>query len=457
MTLRTRLAATVGVVIVLGGLVSGAINARVARESAMSRIDSVLVDALGQVRRDPDRDTSVLVQFADSSPIPISATLYFTDDDPIALVEGVDGDTKVVIPALSASEATKTMEESRTFDGSVLARSLGLGDGEWVTVAASTRDIDDQFRGSLVRSLQVSLAVALATVLVVWWLIRRSLRPVAVLTEDASRIAGGNLDVTLPVVDGRNEIARLTGALASMVGSLREAVAVTAESERDMREFLGDASHELRTPLTVIRGYVDILASGRELTDDQRERAMRRLVGESARMTGIIDDLLLLAELGETPAVTSAEVELGRLVDDHARDLIAQNPDRPVEMDVRQDMVIRGDAAHLQRMLANVFANIVRHTPETARVEVSLSGGTGHAVLVVDDAGPGLSPELYGRPTAGFQRFDKARSTEGGGFGLGLSIIASVVNAHGGTFEMTPSPLGGLRTRIVLPNGRRDA
>ena len=442
---------TLGVVIMLGGLVTGSITARVARDAATSRINSVLEDALERVRRDPDRDTSVLVQFADSSPIPISATLFFSDDDPIPLVESLDGDSRVVVPSLSTAQVETATEGGLGLGGSLLVRSLEVGDGEWVTVAASTREVDDIFRDSLVRSLQVSLAVAFATVIVVWWLIRRSLRPVAALTEDAARIAAGDLDVALPEIEGRNEIARLTGALGSMVGSLRQAVAVTAESEQGMREFLGDASHELRTPLTVIRGYIDILASGQPLTDDQHERAMRRLVGESQRMAGIIDDLLLLAEVGEIPAPMDDDVEMSRLVDDHARDLTVQQPGRPVDLFIEPGVVIRGDANHLQRVLANVFGNIARHTPETAAVTVTLERGKSTVLLVVDDAGPGLSSELYGRPTTGFQRFDRARSAEGGGFGLGLSIIASVVNSHGGTFEMVPSPLGGVQTRISIP------
>lgn len=451
MTLRTRLALTVGVVIVVGGLVTGASNARVAREESFSRVAAVLNDALKLVDRDPDKDTSVLVQFADSSPLPISATLFVTDDDPISLVSGVDGDTPVVIPRLTGEQINDTTEGTRSLTGSLLAKSMEVGEGEWVTVAASTRDIEDRYRSSLVRSLQVSLAVALATLVAAWWLIRRSLRPVAALTADASRISAGNLDVALPMVHGRNEIAQLSGALGSMVESLRNSLTVTAQSEQQMREFLGDASHELRTPLTVIRGYIDILDSGKELSAEQHERAMRRLVGESQRMAGIIDDLLLLAELGEVPLAVDGGVEMSRLVDDHARDLMAQQPERPFGMNVQPGMVVRGDTGQLQRVLANVFANIARHTPGTARVEVSLVADGDHVVLVVDDAGPGLSAEMYGRPTTGFQRFDRGRSADGGGFGLGLSIIASVVNAHRGVFEMSPSPLGGLRSRISLP------
>ena len=451
MTLRTRLAAIAGVVIVCGGLIIGATTARVVRDDSMAAVSSILLDALEYVAADPGRDTSRIVQFADTSPTPLSATLFFDDDEPISLVDGMDGRIAVRIPDLSPEQIDSTLDRARGFPGSILVRSLKVGEGEWLSVASSTRDIEVRFRESLYRSLAISLAIALFLVALVWWLIRRTLRPVVALTDDASRIAAGNLDVALPVAKGRDEIGQLTRALSSMVASLRDALTVTARSEAGMREFLGDASHELRTPLTVIRGYIDILDSGKELSPDQRERAMRRLVGESQRMSQTIDDLLLLSELGELTHAHDESVDLGRIIDDHVHDVMVTQPGRRVLLSRAGESIVKGDAAHLARLASNIFGNIMRHTPPDAEVRVEVVSNSDRMVVTVDDAGPGLSAEMYRRSTEGFQRFDKGRSPEGGGFGLGLSIISSVVNEHGGTLEMSPSPLGGLRTRIDLP------
>jgi signal transduction histidine kinase len=97
-----------------------------------------------------------------------------------------------------------------------------------------------------------------------------------------------------------------------------------------------------------------------------------------------------------------------------------------------------------------VLSNISRHTPGDAEVDVVVSKIDGQAILVFDDAGPGLSAELYARTREGFQRFDRAHSKTGGGFGLGLSILSSIVQCHGGSLSLSPSPLGGLRTQITL-------
>lgn len=218
-----------------------------------------------------------------------------------------------------------------------------------------------------------------------------------------------------------------------------------------MRAFLGDASHELRTPLTVIRGYIDILDSGKELSVDQRERAMRRLVGESQRMSQTIDDLLLLSELGELTHARDEQVDVGRMFEDHVHDVMVAQPGRSVSLSRSENSIITGNSAHLARLASNIFGNIMRHTPPDSDVRVEVVADDQRVVVTVDDAGPGLSAEMYRRSTEGFQRFDKGRSPEGGGFGLGLSIISSVINEHGGTLEMSPSPLGGLRTRVDLP------
>jgi signal transduction histidine kinase len=207
----------------------------------------------------------------------------------------------------------------------------------------------------------------------------------------------------------------------------------------------------LRTPLTVIRGYIEILNSGQELSEEQRERAMSRLVSESQRMSQTINDLLLLAELGEVRHQMSEVVDLSLLVSNHVRDFSEQQKNRIVKSMIASDVSIVGNSEQLSRMISNVISNISRHTAADAEVDVVLAQVDGKVALVFDDAGPGLSAELYARTKEGFQRFDRAHSKTGGGFGLGLSILSSIVQHHGGTLLLSPSPLGGLRTHITLP------
>ncbi|MEY3581828.1 MAG: hypothetical protein RLZ02_781 [Actinomycetota bacterium] len=456
MKLRTRLALLVGAVFVIGGGVIGGSSALIARQEAIDTLDGVLGDAISSVKNDPAQDVSAVLAIADSSPVPISAMLFFDDSEPVVLVESRDGTEVIKLPILSIAEVTQAAEDPMTKSGEVKLRieAYSTGNGEWLVVGTSLSSINNQFGKSLMRSIQLSLLIALFMVVFVYLLIRRALLPIARVTRDAQRIAEGDLDQELAPAVGSSEIRQLSTSLHAMVNSLRSAVETRARSEALMREFLGDASHELRTPLTVIRGYIEILNSGQELSEEQRERAMSRLVGESQRMSQTINDLLLLAELGEVQHEMSETVDLSSLVANHLRDFSDQHNNRTVKSAIAKDVIVTGNSEQLSRMISNVLSNISRHTPGEAEVDVVVSRIDGQAILVFDDAGPGLSAELYARTREGFQRFDRAHSKTGGGFGLGLSILSSIVQRHDGTLSMSVSPLGGLRTQISLKLAR---
>ena len=454
MKLRTRLALLVGAVFVVGGGAIGGSSALIARQEAIDALDGVLSDAIASVRNDPAQDVSAVIEIADSSPVPISALLFFDDSEPVILVESRDGSEIVRFPALSVAEVTRAAEESmnKSAETELRIAAYSTGNGEWLVVGSSMTSISNQFHKSLIRSVQLSLVIALFMVVLVYWLIRRALLPIARVTRDAQGIAEGDLDRELAPAVGSSEIGQLSTSLHAMVNSLRSAVETTTRSESLMREFLGDASHELRTPLTVIRGYIEILNSGQELSEEQRERAMSRLVSESQRMSQTINDLLLLAELGEVRHQMSEVVDLSLLVSNHVRDFSEQQKNRIVKSTIASDVKVEGSSEQLSRMISNVISNISHHTPGDAEVDVVVSTIDGEMNLVFDDAGPGLSAEMYTRTREGFQRFDRAHSKTGGGFGLGLSILSSIVQRHGGSLSLSPSPLGGLRTHITLPN-----
>jgi two-component system OmpR family sensor kinase len=452
MKLRTQLALIVGVVFVVGGGIIGGSSALIARQEAVDAMDVVLGDAISSVRNEPSQDVSAVLAFAETSPVPISAMIFFDDSEPVVLAEARDGDESVMFPNLSIAEVSQAAENPVDKSGVVQLRivAYSTGNGEWLVVGSSKSSINNQFSKSLVRSLQISLLVAAFMVILVYWLIRRALLPIARVTGDARAISEGDLDRAIVPVAGNSEIGQLSTSLQEMVNSLRLAVEKTARSEELMREFLGDASHELRTPLTVIRGYVEILNSGQDLSDEQHERAMSRLLSESERMAKTINDLLLLAELGEVRHEMSDLVDISMLVANHVRDFSEQNTSRKVKSTIASDLKIVGNSEQLSRMISNVISNISRHTSDDVEVEVVLMEVDGKAILMFDDAGPGLSAELYARTKEGFQRFDRAHSKTGGGFGLGLSILSSIVRRHGGTLSLSPSPLGGLRTHITL-------
>jgi len=446
--LAGRISAGVALLLLASGGSIGALAAAIARSEGIASIDARLDDAVSAVAV-ADDPVSALLERADRSAGPSLAWLYFDDADPIALVESASpSDTAT---ALAVGEVDAASRSSVDAGDGLRIRSVSLGDGEWLVVAESRTREDQQFVRAVRASVAAALAVALVAAAIARVLVRRTLEPVRRATESASRIASGELDAPLPV-GGAAEIGELAAALARMVEALRAASDAHRESERRMREFLGDASHELRTPMTVITGYVDVLAGERPVDESQRARALARLRTEASRMEGIIRDLLMLAEMDAVRVSLDDLVDLGELTAEHVGDLMDQQPDRPVTL-ACSAVTVLGSRPHLARLLANLASNIQRHTDVTAAVTVTVVRELGDAVLTIDDAGPGLPVAMYERAATGFERFDRSRSTGAGGFGLGLGMVAAVVRLHGGSLTLSRSPLGGLRTVVRIPVG----
>jgi two-component system OmpR family sensor kinase len=217
-----------------------------------------------------------------------------------------------------------------------------------------------------------------------------------------------------------------------------------------MQKFLGDASHELRTPLTVIKGYNEMLSKGQLSEVADQTRAFSRVSSEIERMERLIHDLLLLAELGESRPTTFEEIDLTDLLQAHANDFALFNKDRKLEISLEESCTVNGSREHLNRLIQNCFSNIVRHTPPGTPVSISLSSKGKKIILVIEDGGPGLPESAYRSEILAMNRFDPSRSRDSGGSGLGMSIIAAIVQEHNGEMELRKSDLGGLAVVVEL-------
>ena len=227
------------------------------------------------------------------------------------------------------------------------------------------------------------------------------------------------------------------------------ALAIERAQREKMQEFLGDAAHELRTPLTVVKGYAELLKN-RALDSERETLAFERLNIEIQRMESLIADLLILAELGEQGPTEFSEVNLSELVSENARDFEVIAPQHHLELDLEAGVTVQGSEKYLQRFIANALTNIRIHTEASAPVRITLK--TGREIrLVVEDGGAGLPEASYGERIQGLKRFDRSRSRESGGSGLGMSIMSAVIELHGGTLALKKSDLGGLAIEVQLP------
>jgi len=218
-----------------------------------------------------------------------------------------------------------------------------------------------------------------------------------------------------------------------------------------MQRFLSDAAHELRTPLTVIKGYSELLGTNKIETKEEQEKAFTRVDHEVKRMESLINDLLLTAELNEATHLDFELYNISSALSTHLRDFEILSADRRIESTIEPDLQIKASGDHIDRMIQNIFSNIRRHTPSAAPVKVQLKSKGKEVQLRIEDGGPGLPEDAYNKASYEFERFDRSRSRDTGGSGLGLSIIAAIVKEHSGSISLSKSTLGGLAIYIQLP------
>jgi two-component system OmpR family sensor kinase len=323
---------------------------------------------------------------------------------------------------------------------------------------------------STLRSVELAELIAFSAALLLAGFIgtgfvRLSLRPLRRVAATARRVTElplGSGDVTLservPDANPGTEVGQVGAAFNRMLEHVEAALARRAASEARLRRFAADASHELRTPLAAIRGYAELARRHPGPVPADIEHALGRVESESTRMSLLVDELLLLAQLDAGRPLAREPVDLTRLTIDATSDAqvaapghrwLLELPDAPV--------MVLGDEHRLHQVLANLMSNAAKHTPDGTTVTVALDrapAAAGAVQLSVTDDGPGIPPDLQPTLFERFVRADSSRSRAAGSTGLGLAIVDAVTAAHGGRVSLTSEPG---RTRFVITLPRPDS
>ena len=334
----------------------------------------------------------------------------------------------------------------------------GPNDAVYVTGIPLSSMIDTLHEIALAEVVVFAVALLLTGFIGTGW-VRLSLRPLRRVTATAAEVArlplASEVDLPhrVPDADPRTEVGQLGAAFNRMLGHVENSLARREASETRLRRFAADASHELRTPLAAIRGYAELAQRHPDTLPPDVEHALGRVESESARMSALVEDLLLLARLDAGRPLESQPVDLTRLAIDVTSDARVAGPGHRWQLELPEGPVlVPGDDQRLHQALANLLSNARTHTPAgtTVTVAVASSPERDTAELRVTDDGPGipadLQPDLFER----FVRGDSSRSRTAGSTGLGLSIVAAVVAAHHGTVGMTSEP-GRTRFLVTLP------
>ncbi|MFG2308234.1 sensor histidine kinase [Streptomyces sp. NPDC048566] len=377
--------------------------------------------------------TNAAVVTADSTPAVRSVELTASDEASLL--------------AVPADGAGHTVELSSLGDYRVLA--VRGRDGDVLITGLPTEPVEAAVhRLVLVAALVFGVALVVTGVAGALW-VRWSLRPLNRVAATATRVSELPLasgEVALPerepASDPRSEVGRVDAAFDRMLGHVGDALTKRHASEERLRSFAADASHELRTPVATVRGHAELALLHPGPVPAAVHRALERIAAESARMGEMVDELLLLARLDAGRPLERLPVDLTHLVLDAVADARAVGPGHRWVLELPEEPVtVSGDAHRLQQVLANLLANARAHTPDGTRVTVCLEAVGPAAVLTVHDDGPGVAEDVLPGVFERFTRADRRRTDgAGGGAGLGLSIVAAVVEAHGGTVALDSRP-----------------
>ena len=309
-------------------------------------------------------------------------------------------------------------------------------------------EMQNEITQHALQQLAVRSGIALAVMALLslgmgWLLAGRMLRPLHEITSTARRLSASTLTERIDLRGPPDELKELADTFDAMLGRLDSAFSA-------QREFVANASHELRTPLAIIRTELDVTMSDPDASaEDLRDMAaaIREAVDRSDQL---INRLLVLARSGGSLvreridlAITATECTQRYAVEADAKQLGLELKLEPAPSD--------GDPVLLERLVANLVENAIRHNDSGGWFRVETGSDGAGTLLRVANSGPVIQPEEVERLFERFYRPDRSRSRATGGFGLGLSIVKAVAQAHGGTVEARALPEGGLEVTVRLP------
>ncbi len=484
-TLRTRLVVAMAALAAIALIVASAVGVILLRNNLIGQVDDQL---MGQSR---PASHGGGIEFQCRPRFGLGPDFRVYQFDPAGdQVQFAQGATRCVVnggPQLGSWKNISAHLDGKPFtvpgsDGApwrVLATPI-LGSGGYTSVAAlSMRDVQATSNNLIAIDVLVTVLLLLVIGLAAATVVRIGLRPLTRMEGTAAEIAGtDDLSRRVDDVDPHTESGRLGTALNAMLDRIETAVADRSASESRLRQFLADASHELRTPLTSIQGFAELYRRGGTPPGPILDEAMGRIESEVVRMRVLVNDLLQLARLDEERPMASRPVDLLGVAAETVRDAHVRVPTRFVQLaalddafDTFEPVTVLGDDDRLRQVATNLVSNALQHTGDdtqivvrvgrprsdstaqapTATVGKALDPSVPVAVLEVADTGPGMPVTDAERVFERLFRAERSRDRRHGGAGLGLAIVAAIVQAHGGRVELTTAPGEGTRFRVLLP------
>jgi two-component system heavy metal sensor histidine kinase CusS len=318
-----------------------------------------------------------------------------------------------------------------------------IADQPYTIQVAQDRSGDEQFQKEFGALLAVVLALGvLASAGIALTVTKRGLRPLAELTRSLKRVGPSRLHERVPPAEWPRELQPFAAAFDEMLDRLED-------SFTRLSQFSADLAHELRTPVANILGEAEV-ALTRTRTPDEYREVIESSVGECQRLSGIIDSLLFLAraEAGRE-AITQTSFDARAALEKIANFYQAIAEEQKIDLECAGQGQVHADPALFNRAVNNLVENALRFTPADGKISMSIATRDAHSEVTVADTGSGIPPQHLARIFDRFYRVDSSRSSQGSG--LGLALVKSIVDLHGGSVSVKSEPGRGTTATLVFP------
>jgi len=321
-----------------------------------------------------------------------------------------------------------------------------------ILLQAPVKEISGNFFELIkINVLSTIIGIILATLLA-FWLSTSITKPLIQIKTAAQKIASQDFSHRISY-QGKDELGDIAKTINQMADQLEKYLEDYQKREQNRREFLANVSHELRTPLTIIQGYTEALLDGMAADMKISEEYLKNILIETERLKTMANELLDLASIEEGKEKLKLEtISVAEFMEEILNTFKTQFAEKGIKLEFEVKIgegKLIGDRNKLLRVVENLLSNALKYTPSGGNVKVEVSAKNNDFQIIITDTGPGIPEKDLGKIFERFYKVDKARNSKG--FGLGLAITKSIVEAHGGKIFAENLSQGGAKFTVILP------
>lgn len=380
-------------------------------------------------------------------------------------------DKPVSNPLLTPNEYKSLLKQSGTLEGYRLVKDKNgelqivgfrkIGDINSplgiIQLSLSAKPIQDLLYKQASIYIAAAILILIIGALVGDNVFKYTLNPLYKMTDTVEHIDVEQLNTRLPIDNGQIEIDKLSIAFNNMLQRIEISFNEEQRIREQMRQFLSDASHELRTPLTSIHGFVEVLLMGAAKNEEKLNLALNTILTESERLSKLVNDLLMLNRLDQHTHKKMQVEDLSSIVKEVSSQLNILAKKRNIKFNLKGNVNVIANKDQIKQVILNLAQNAIRHTDEekgelVITVNKVLIYSKNYAVLSIKDNGTGISKEHIHKIFDRFFRSEAHRARSQGGYGLGLSIVKSIIDAHNGKIKVTSELGKGTTFSVFLKN-----